>query len=409
MIELLEPTGYLFMLGTPYAEGDLLWTALDRNDRNTEKSLHFRIDPSWQIIDEARRREVAEKPELLYEVTEPEVRLLFPSRLTFAFLKRKLQNSELKTFRQQQLLEFVGDAEGQIRLNFELERLQANVIQPNEIPVSDYETPIVLSLDRAYSTKRYADRSSVSVVKFYKNTAGIPSMCVLFNKADRWTTSELGVEIVETAIQYKVNLIVAEQDPAWRDLATVIQLEADKRRVVINVFWKPVTTTRNSKIIKFKSLEGMLGSDPSRLTFVSGPWIEDTFGEFLWQDGIRKSSGSAKDDRVDSLALATLMLPGLVKTDEAEATQKARDDAEEQGRMREQYEMLYGSGSHMSVSTGRAWRYGADVTEKPRDQGRAIGVTRGHFGIPGLRSNADPQSDSNKKPISFADINPKKE
>jgi hypothetical protein len=408
MAELLNPEGMLFMCGTPYAQGDLLFTALERNDKNTEKSLAVRIDPAFTILDETRRREVEENPQLLYTLQNHEVKELFPSRLSFEFLMRKLNNVELKTFRQQQLLQFTADGEGNIRLNFESERLWANVIEPDQIPPNTNDTQIILSVDRAHSTKPWADRSSLSVVKFHLNKANQPSMCVLFNEADRWATSILAKRVVNTAIEYKVSLIILEQDPAWRDLRDAIQLECEKQYVTFEMFWRPVTHTPKIKIIRFKALEGCLNADPSRLTFVRGPWVESLFGEFLWQDGIRTSTNKQKDDRLDTLGQAHLILPSATKTEESESVQQAREQAQEQQNLRQLHEMYFGSGSTQNVSTGRDWRYGLPSSAPPPDNTRYLDDSRGLFGIPGLRGAFKGKSQQPRKLMSFGDIQPKR-
>lgn len=407
MTELREGgnASFVFMLGTPYALGDLLWTVINRNSINTTKSVAVKLDPCLELIDEGRRRELLDKPELWHQVQEHEVKMRFPTQFGWAQFKKSLSNNELKTVLQQKLLVFTSDGDV-IRLNFEREQLDAAIVERAPNPDADIHQ-VLMTVDRAHSTKMTADRSAISLTQFHKNSIGQPAMCVLHNRADRWPTSELAKQIVDTWVEYKPYTIVIEKDNAWQDLATSLQLECDRRNVTLNIYWRPTTQTPRAKIIRFKGLEGLLGASPRRLTFVRGPWIEDTFAEFLWQDGIRVSStGKQKDDRLDCISTASLFLPGLITAEEADKTQEDKEAEDRRAAMRAQHEMIFGGGTHSNVSSGRAWREGMPTTESPPpDVGE--NVTRGAYGIPGLRGWKQPAPEPNKKLMSFGDIQPK--
>jgi len=357
MKELIEPSGFSIMAGTPYAPGDMYDTALQRNDANTEKNLLFRVDPIFTILDPVQAREVQEHPEKIYDVKEDQVRLLFPSRMPWGYCKRLMQTKTLKTFLQQQMCMFTGDDAGQIKLNFQREKLQAAVIQQDQVPVSDTDSEMILSIDRAYSTKRYADKSSLSLTKSYKNPQGHWSLCLLWNAADRWTTSELAHQIVECYILNHPTTVVIEKDPSWADLRDAIVVEQERYGINVSIFWKPIIQTRNAKVLKFKSLEGLLGT--GRLKFVAGPWIEALFDEFLWQDGQRVSSTSQKDDRLDSLSTAALLLPSpeVKVIPESQAMVEARERADEAAARQRRHDIIFGMDS----------KYLPTVTEAPKD------------------------------------------
>ena len=343
MTELREGANasFIFMLGTPYAQGDLLDTAITRNAINTTKSLAVRIDPAFDILDENRARAIAEKPELLYQLEEHEVKMKFPSQFSWGAFRKSLTNSELKQVLQQKLLIFTTDG-NLIKLNFEREVFDRNIVEA--IPESDEITQIVLGLDRAHSTQRWADRSSLSILKTHKNSAGQPSACVLHVRADRWTTSELATQLVDCALEYKPNVCVLEKDPAWRDLNNAIQLECDRRGVTLNLFWKPVTTTPKAKVIRFKQQESLMNAVPSRLTFLRGPHLEGVWEEYSWQDGQKVSSSSKqKDDKIDSVSQALLCLPDPEAKGEHKITQDEQEKWEQRSRMAAQHERIFGS------------------------------------------------------------------
>ena len=396
---------YVFQVGTPYAQGDLLFTTIERNDRDTEKSVRISFDPALEIIDDTRRRACIEKPELYLTLEEHEVTMRFPREYSFKAARKELHTSDLKTWLQQKMLQFTLDG-NLIRLNFEREELEAAIVEKAPNPDAAIHQ-ILMAVDRAHSTQNTADRSSIAITQFHKNSIGQPSLCVLHTRADRWRTSELATQIVDVWEEYQPHTIVVEKDNAWQDLAASLQLECERRNITLNIFWRPPTLTRSAKVIRFKGLQGLLGAVPRRLTFLRGPWIEDTFAEFLWQDGIKVSStGKQKDDRIDGISTAALFLPGLITADEAKQTQDDKEAEDRRAAMRAQHDMIFGSGTHSNVSSGRAWRNGLPTPESPlSDVGE--NVTRGPFNIPGLRGWRQPAPEPNKK-LSFGDIQQKR-
>ena len=342
MTQIVAAQGWITLLGTPYAEGDIYAVALERNEVNTEKSLAFRIDPAFTINDLVRRKEVFEKPELVKTLREDEVTLLFPKRYTWGKIRYHMLNSELKTFLQQRLLRWV-DSTSDIKLNFEKEDLEKALV--DKVPDSCDITQIILSIDRGLSIKPRADRSSISILKFYRNDKGYPSLSVVHNRADRWPTSELAKQIVECYQLYRPDVVMTEQDQDFQSLLDAVQVECDQTGVTINIFVAPISNTRKSKQIKFKGLEGLLNT--GRLTFVRGPWIEDLFGEFLWLDGDKKSNGNKqKDDRPDSIAIGAALLPSPQTADQHKATAEAKEKWDEAQKRHQQYAVVFGSNDY---------------------------------------------------------------
>lgn len=341
--ELLTQTvaaqGWVTLLGTPYAPGDIYAVTLERAEVNTEKSIAYRIDPAFTINDLVRRKEVFEKPELVKTLKEEECTLLFPKRYTWAKIRYHMLNSELRTFLQQRLLRWV-DANDDIKLNFEREDLEKALL--DKVPDSCDITQIILCVDRGLSIKPRADRSSISALKFYRNEAGYPSLNVVHNRADRWPTSKLAEQIADCYELYRPDVVITEQDVDFQSLLDAVQIECDKRGMSINIFVAPISNTRKSKQIKFKGLEGLLNT--GRLTFVRGPWIEDLFGEFLWLDGDKRSNGhNQKDDRCDSVAIGAALLPSPQTEDQHKATLEAKEKFDEQMKRAKQYEVVFGS------------------------------------------------------------------
>jgi hypothetical protein len=88
--ELLEPTGFLQVIGTPFAPGDIYSVLLDREEERVKAGLEPRllhtICPAW-TVKPGIKKEAYDKT-----LTADEVTLLFPSRVNFYGLMAKLRD-----------------------------------------------------------------------------------------------------------------------------------------------------------------------------------------------------------------------------------------------------------------------------------------------------------------------------
>jgi hypothetical protein len=349
MKELREGAGasLIILSGTPYSRGDLLETAINMNAVSTEKTLAVRMDPAFEILDEARRRELAEKPQLYYQLQENEVRMRFPKQFSWKEFRAALASAELKEILQQKLLIWTADGEI-IPLNFERETFDKCLVE--KAPERTAETQVILGLDRAYSTQKFADRSSIAAVMIHKNADDMPAGCVLDVRANRWKTSELATAVVDAYILHKPDVCIFEKDAAWEDLKNALQIECDRRGVELNIFWRPPTTTPKHKIIRFKQQEALMSTKPTpRLTFVRGEWNEDVWREYSWQDGVRMSTTSEgrKDDRIDGISQALFAMQDPThRTEESKLTKEAQEKFEEDQKRAAQYRAVFGSNDY---------------------------------------------------------------
>jgi hypothetical protein len=347
--ELREGAGasLVILSGTPYSRGDLLETAIMKNSVSTEKTLAVRLDPAFEILDDARRRELAEKPQLYYELEEHEVRMCFPKQFSWKEWRAALASAELKEILQQKLL--IWTADGQIiPLQFERETFDKCIVE--KAPERINGTQVILGVDRAYSLSRHADRSVVATVMLHTNEDNKPAACVLDVVADRWQTSVLATKIVDVYILHRPDFAVLEKDSAWHDLAVALQSEADQRDVTLNIFWRPPTTTPKAKVIRFKQQESLMNSKPTpRLTFVRGEYCEAVWRNYSWQDGVRVSTGSEgrKDDHIDRISQALLVMQDPSNnTDEVKRTKEAQEKFEEGQKRAAQYRAVFGSNDY---------------------------------------------------------------
>jgi len=167
--ELGEPYSLTNYVGTPISPGmgteddpgDLYSVLLRREEKNRtageDPKLLYTICPAWTPKSGVSKK--AWDPTL----TEEEVDLLFPSRLTFRYLMGKLKeclatDSTAKVFRQQSLVSWVPDDESEVTVTF-----SETVLRSRLRPRSFFDatalpgTPVYMAIDVAWSIAKTAD------------------------------------------------------------------------------------------------------------------------------------------------------------------------------------------------------------------------------------------------------------
>lgn len=343
--ELLEPFGFLQMVGTPFAPGDIYSVLLDREDKRDEKKMLVQINPCWWVKPEVRKTP--------YDVTltEDEVILMFPSRLGFKYLKDKLKES-VNIFRQQSLCEWVPDADDSLKCQFEEHVLRQHVRLPgffdNNPQYQLIET--VQGVDVASSVARYADFSAIATAKIYLDRKSNKYNFVVVDMVmERLRHSELGVKIVEQKLKWSPARMLVEQGGYREALSQEINKACVQRSlpIIYSIYWMPTQGLNiKNKVARVKSLEGLLASD--QLWFVHGTWTESLIQQFIRFDGVKKSGSSdnSKDDGPDVLgAIWSAYGPREFGEVKPQAQTEAEDAAQVQAFLRGQHEMYFGGGN----------------------------------------------------------------
>ena len=397
ILELTEVGGFVHWEGTPWRENDLYAQILERNERSVEKSLIYIIDPAWTVKEHAKGKG-------LFELTEDDVDLLFPARLTWKFLQQKLRDGDPKgrTFRMQSLCQFLPDVEADQKLQFSKEELQRHVVQFPDVPTIDDQ--VYASGDLGFSQSRYADPSCFTVFKI----AG-SKLYVLWQDALHGRDSEKSEKIVELQKRFPhIKRWAIEKYPSCERLDETVRSVAAKYGITApSIYWWQAPNTKDRKFHYLKSLESYISQ--GRIKFQSGTWNDDLFNELEKLDGTtaKRRSSTRHDDRGDSLSIGvTLFMP----SDEEPSAERQKYEEEEASRIKllEQYEMYFGSGVHKSVTTGRAWHHGASPTpEAPvNDDYNPI-----YSALKPLQSRVPnrvvPSPPTNQRTVSFADIRKK--
>jgi len=401
--ELLEVGGYLHFEGTPWHENDLYAQLLERNQRAEGKNLLYILDPAWRVLPSGEGKAVQ-------ELEEGDVDLLFPARLTWKVLQAKLLDDDppYRRFRMQSLCMFLPEVEETQKLHFRRDDLTRNSLDFSMVPKIPGRT--VASGDLAFSKSRYADMSCFTIMETIES-----KLYVLEQRSGRWNDTEKAVQIVELYRKYPdIDTWIIERYPTCENLEAAIQLEARKYGLTVPVrFPKDKANSADAKFHRLKGIESIISQNRIKFVFgipgVSNEWIDDLFDELERLDDTtpKRRSSSVKDDRGDSLAIGIRYF--MPSPDDEDAAAREKLDAEEASRraMRNQYDRIFNGGGETNVTTGRQWRNGLPTPESPSLDDVGENVTRGPFGIPGLRNWSQPRQDSSKKPMSFGDLQQK--
>jgi hypothetical protein len=350
--KLKEPSGIEIIIGTPKAAvGDLYKTIIDRSAKTQHRHLDYVINPAWTLKPEAIGKNI-------HDIVESDVEsLLFPSRMDFDFLKAELENGSEKTFRRENLCQWVDDDDPNLKLHFDRTCMDRNVINIEQVPTGG---DVYVTGDLGFSLSKYRDPSSFTVHKTIEDT-----IYILLQSTGHWNDNGKAEEIVRIARNYPgvFNKCILEKYSANEGLDKEIQLIAMKYGTNVPVFWLPPTQDAEAKFRRLKhSVESSIFN--GKVKFVRpkegiGPnWIEDLFQELLKLDGTgpRRRSSTIRDDRGDSLSLAIKFFLKSADSADAEEMEKIREQEEAREMIRMQAERIYGP-SHF---------YG--VAEKPKEE-----------------------------------------
>lgn len=315
---LVEPYGYHFYIGTPYASDDAYYyLQQERND------LQVLRRPAWVIKSGSRKTPVA-------DLTESDYDILFPAdskgveRLSYRFLRSE-ERSDPYLFSCNYLL----DPQADKLVKFTDALMESHITQASGLP----------QVYRCYSTWDFAFSAtigrdfSVGSVGWFDNAGRMFVVDVL---RGRYSKSELADKVASQAARWKVEKICIE------DAGGSNFLEGDIRRALIRLGYDncpieffPVDSQKGAKNSRAEGLETLLLND--RLWFSTDiPILNDIFREFTkFKPGTKR-----KDDAVDSIAHLSRNMP---PPEEIPKDEKARQEAVWQILAeKELHELIYG-------------------------------------------------------------------
>jgi hypothetical protein len=338
-----DPGSFTIVIGTPYHPKDLYTELLARNEKRVQWAV--RRDPAWRAKPQVcEAKESLEHPAgnlkvNIHDLKPEDVDLLFPEQLDWDFLQEKLgtRDNQERSFRRQYLLEWVSEEESSLKLNFEMPILTKAIMMMAAIP---REGETIIAVDTAHTTTNRADLTAMSVMRLFKNERGDKAVVVLEQRSDRWHRNESAYELAMLWKKWNPRLAIIEKPPYQEELELQIRLQSARYGVAMPIIWADVDNTKDAKIQRIKSLEGLL---PDKLRFASGPWIDALFNQLINLNGVTRST--KKDDLADSIGLGVRyfrfpLFSDGVKEDAANAA--AAEIAKKQAILKAQQDRIFG-------------------------------------------------------------------
>lgn len=287
--KLVDPNCFATIVGTPYSPNDLYAHLKATSPPGT---LNVLERPAWT------RKETA-KGKLDSELTENDVDLFFPARLTFAFLMNECL-SDQQTFRSQYLI----DPNARTSALFPEEKVRARILPWQAIPT---ELSYFAVWDLAYGSATGSFRTDFScgaVIGVDKNSR----MYVVDMIYGRLVHSDLVFRIADFHRRYPLEITYIEDSPGARFLEPSIQQGAERLGVKAILHWIPVDRQKNAKLLRIHTLSDLM--EANRLFFSgSCPFLDDIVNGFTSYTGSKREH----DDIPDCLSLGAKFVPAVPK------------------------------------------------------------------------------------------------
>jgi phage terminase large subunit-like protein len=331
---LLDGWGFSDNLGTRYfGDPDPDWYGSRLKSVAEGNPLKYFCRACWTV-----RPEFSEVP--LKELTQDMVVLHFPEKSKDAFkdLRKKLLEDESQ-FRCQQLNEPAGsDKDNPFKVQFGEDILRRHLYQKEAAPqIGD----IYICWDWALTANKRSDYSAGVVGRVYKRADGRHGLVILEVACDKWTSSELALQIISLNKKWNPKKTLIENSPGAEWLKSELHRLAPVFGVTLDIFWKPPSLQENAKRNRVKGLETLLKED--LLWFVIGHWIDQTFKQLQDYTGEKKNKGR-KDDIPDAMSyfhVAFFPLSSMNQKDAEEAKVLIKEE-KEKAQQKAQYERIFG-------------------------------------------------------------------
>ncbi len=333
--KMLNPGGYLYLIGTHYNPSDAYALAIDAACEDAEVKrkdvdeqlltdpepivvggLKILRKPAW--IHNRRRSNLS-----LEDLKRPEdFTLVFPEILSFKFLAKQYRKDQQSFFTQYLNDPYVAGG-GLVTPDL----LRECTIPADQIPK---EGKIFCAWDLSYKNGKTNDYTA-AVVGILNN--GI--MYAFDSVYAKYRPSEIGKGIAAAIYRWKANQVDIEDCLGAQWLESSIRNELVGSTAVIT--WIPVDRSENSKQVRIKSIESMLAS--GRL-YLSANMSNLT----VLYDQLLRAGVSRKDDLADTLAYLSDRIP----IDRLSLPEAVVNYAEE-ARKKALYRLVYGYGEPTPV------------------------------------------------------------
>lgn len=358
---MLNPYGFIDVIGTAYDENDFYGQILKEEDRqsqilgkqhsiigsidsgvyNSDVKVICYVRACWQVKPEAK-----DKAET--ELTKNDYIFWFPERLTYEWLmNEKLDEDGFA-------IKYLNDPRKRNRVKFPRELLVKKTIPHNQMPPGGI---VVSAVDMAYSGKPWADYTVILTAVIYGGRFYIINM-----DRGRWSEYESPKHIAQVAYQWKPKHIAIEESMGVGWLRTEVQREMSKNKIMVPI--RSVSlgkgSKQTSKAAKAKPVVRMFGDDRIYL-MQSCAGLEDIYNELSLFTGTKDDK---HDDIVSAISILVDQFGSYANMEGAPIPQQMMfDDAKE----KEKYDMIYGIGkyaNHMQNDDNPATLYQVDNAQQ---------------------------------------------
>lgn len=342
--KILKPTGIELKIGTPYGAGDIF-----ADEVLTSKPGTYR-----RVYKPAMRLKSGERLDPNGFPDEDDVELLFPSILSYDFLKEEYE-AEYSSFMSQYMLDSYGAAE----IVFSEPQMLAAMIDENKMPMEG-QTFIHWRLP-CRSLKWVTASAAVGIL--HRNR-------MYFTDAlqGHYKPSVLAKLIHDTARKYGMHDISIEESPGARLMQSPIANYALTTGWDIRVKWTPFIEDAGDRDTRIRNIEADIAA--SRIVFSNGIAKLKALIQGFVQYSMIEETGLP-----DVVAQVAGNLPQSIAAED-------RDDdrAWEMMMERDRYNMLYGKGAYAPVEPEPE----EEVYEEPRLEDQELTGQGLEMTIPGL-------------------------
>lgn len=393
---LAEPWGFTDVIGTRYFTTD--WYAYrmtSQDDEEVEPYTYLSLS-AWtpKPEHEAHYNFLLSEKNGMFKVTEDMVNLFFPSKLHFKELRKRLREYKERGFKNQ-YLNIATDPleESEFVVHFDLDSLRRHTYDYTMVPESGED---IVTVDWAYTDNRTSDYTAFVASRRHIRADNSQELIVKEIQYGKWKTSDIALKLVLFLRQHRPQRCFIEQANGW-DLLYAKMIDYATQfgclEVIQTVLPFPVERGAKAKANRVKMLELLISED--RLHFVSGPWLDEMYKQFVRFTGEMKLG--RKDDIPDAISMAARTLPqDMFKVAVPATTEEDRMRAEDLDRKRRRdahYKQYFGDHYYGGVTSAKRQESGTAITPQPTQHAPTV---RQYFRGPEPPKKEEPEPEPEK-------------
>jgi hypothetical protein len=307
--KVLKPTGFEVVIGTPYGNGDIF----------NDQLLTARPGSYDRVFKPALRLRSGARLDPNGFPAEEEVELLFPSILSYDFLREEYE-SDYASFMSQYLLDSYGAAE----IIFGEREIMEAMIDENRIPMEGAAT---IAFRLPCRSQKWETVSGAVGIEHHNR------MYIVDVIQGHYKPSVMAKTIHDLARKHGQHLIAIEDSPGARLMQPAIDNYALSTGWPVRIRWTPFTEDAGERDIRIRSMEALIAT--SRLLFSTGIKTKPLITGFL-EYGMSDETGLP-----DVISQVADRLPISV------ASNRTDDEAAwEMMRERDHFNLVYGKGPY---------------------------------------------------------------